>query len=138
MAREFGRQQRRESLSEINVTPLIDLAFALLIIFMITAPLLEQTIELNLPAEAAKPQQPSSEDFAVLSIDAQGQIFWGELAVTLEQLRGQLESHAALPDPAPIRLRADAELRYQQVIDVIDLIKQQGLTRLSLDTQVGN
>ena len=68
MARNFHRKDRLSALTEINVTPLIDLAFALLIIFMITTPLLEQTIALNLPIETSKEQTEDRDDFQSLSI----------------------------------------------------------------------
>ena len=70
MARKFPRKNRLDALTEINVTPLIDLAFALLIIFMITTPLLEQTIEVDLPIEAAKAQ--SRTRVPIIAIDAAG------------------------------------------------------------------
>ena len=67
MARNFHRKDRLSALTEINVTPLIDLAFALLIIFMITTPLLEQTIELDLPIETNKDQSQDRDDFLHLN-----------------------------------------------------------------------
>lgn len=136
MARDFRRKERLGALSEINMTPLIDLAFSLLIIFMISAPLLEQTIAVDLPAEAAKPQGEESPARQDISLDGEGQIFWGELRVSEEELAGLLESLAAEGDPPVIHLRADAELAYGRVVRVIDLIKRNQLTRLSLDTRV--
>ncbi|MEM8549633.1 MAG: biopolymer transporter ExbD [Verrucomicrobiota bacterium] len=136
MARTFRRKQGMTAVSEINVTPLIDLAFALLIIFMITTPLLEQTIPLELPLESQR-QQPSREqiDFQVISIDRLGQVFWGEEPVTLEKLDQLLNGLAASGNPPVISLRADRTIRYQKVIEVIDLIKGNDLSRINLDTQ---
>ena len=68
------------------MTPLIDLAFALLIIFMVTTPLLEQTIAVDLPVEAAKSQPEDREDFQALSIDRSGDYYWSDEQVSLEQL----------------------------------------------------
>ena len=86
MARNFHRKDRLSALTEINVTPLIDLAFALLIIFMVTTPLLEQTIDVNLPTEISKPQSESRETFQAITIDRNGNYFWSDQSVTLEQL----------------------------------------------------
>lgn len=123
-------------MSEINMTPLIDLAFSLLIIFMITAPLLEQTIQVNLPVESQKTQELREDtEFQAISIDAQGKYFWGKQEVDLEQLDGLLMTFAEQDDPPVVRLRADKKLPYQKIISVIDLIKKHKLTKLNLDTQ---
>jgi len=136
MARTFRRKQSLAALNEINVTPLIDLAFALLIIFMITTPLLEQTIPLRLPVETAAERPPQREDFQSISIDAAGQLYWGEEAVEATRLNTLLAALAERPSPPVVSIRADAGLPYQEVIDVLDLVKQNGLTRISLDTRV--
>lgn len=136
MARKFHRKDRLSALTEINVTPLIDLAFALLIIFMITTPLLEQTIELNLPVEAAKSQPESREDFQAISINAEGDYFWGDGQVSAQQLADLLDTMAMDPAPPVLSIRADAQLPYQQVITVVDMIKQRNLSKISLDTKV--
>ena len=136
MARSFKRAERLSALSTIDVTPLIDLAFSLLIIFMISAPLLEQTIQVDLPVEAAKPQTPRVDtQTRVIGIDQAGQVFWGDQAVSAEQLRELLASAAGSAEQPIISLRADRSLRFQEVITVIDLIKQNGLTKLNIDTQ---
>ena len=136
MARNFHRKDRLSALTEINVTPLIDLAFALLIIFMITTPLLEQTIEVNLPVEAAKSQPEDREDFQSVSINQAGLYFWGEEQVSQQQLGDLLDTMAMDPDPPVLSIRADSGLPYQKVITVIDMIKQRNLSKISLDTKV--
>ena len=136
MARNFHRKDRLSALTEINVTPLIDLAFALLIIFMITTPLLEQTIEVNLPVEAAKSQPEEREDFQAVSIDRAGLYYWREEQVSEQQLGDLLDTMAMDPAPPVLSIRADATLPYQRVITVIDMIKQRDLTKISLDTKV--
>jgi len=125
------------AISEINVTPLIDLAFALLIIFMITTPLLEQTIPLQLPLESQSPQPSRSEEaFETISIRQDATIFWGDRSVTLARLDEILANAATSANPPVISIRADRRLPYQKVIEVLDLVKQNELTRISLDTQV--
>ncbi|HKK17141.1 MAG TPA: biopolymer transporter ExbD [Opitutales bacterium] len=136
MARKFHRKDRLSALTEINVTPLIDLAFALLIIFMITTPLLEQTIEVNLPVEASKSQPDDREDFQTVSINKAGLYYWGEEQVSKQQLGDLLDTMAMDPAPPVLSIRADASLPYQQVITVIDMIKQRKLSKISLDTKV--
>lgn len=136
MARKFHRKDRLSALTEINVTPLIDLAFALLIIFMITTPLLEQTVALNLPVEMAKPQPENREDFQSVSIDQAGLYYWGDQQVSELQLGDLLDTMAMDPAPPVLSIRADAQLPYQRVIKVIDMIKQRKLSKISLDTKV--
>jgi biopolymer transport protein ExbD len=124
-------------MSEINLTSLMDLVFCLLIIFMITTPLLEQTIPLNLPTQS---RDNSTRDpklkFQVISVDAQGQYYWGKEKVDADRLRSLLQALATQPEPPVISLRGDKTLQFQKIIDVLDLIKQAGLTKLSIDTQV--
>lgn len=136
MARNFHRKDRLSALTEINVTPLIDLAFALLIIFMITTPLLEQKIELNLPVETAKSQSEDREDFQSVSINREGLYFWGEQQVSPAQLEDLLDTMAMDVDPPVLSIRADADLPYQKVITLVDMIKQRELSKISLDTKV--
>ncbi|CAA6692755.1 Biopolymer transport protein ExbD/TolR [Lentimonas sp. CC19] len=124
------------ALTEINVTPLIDLAFALLIIFMVTTPLLEQTIDVNLPVEASKSQPDDREEFQAVSVDKAGDYYWGEDKVSLQELGDLLDTMAMDPAPPVLSIRADATLPYQKVITVIDMIKQRKLSKISLDTKV--
>ena len=90
MARNFHRSKPLEAMSELNVTPLIDLAFALLIIFMITAPLLQQTIDIRVPTESARPQPQDQEEPLMLSIDPSGQFFWGTDAISDNEMKSRL------------------------------------------------
>ena len=135
MARTFHRRRQLEAMSEINVTPLIDLAFALLIIFMITAPLLEQSIDINLPKESVRAQSNRDAVVQQISIDAEGRYFWGSEAVTVERLDQLLAVEGAAADPAVLEVRADASLPYQAVVTLIDLIKKHKLSKISLETR---
>lgn len=133
----FIRKARLGAMSEINVTPLIDLAFALLIIFMIATPLLEQSIEIDLPSESQKPQNSAEDlELQVLSINASGHYYWGKERVEAEVLQSRLDQLSKLPTPPVIDIRADAKLPYQSVITVVDWIKKSGLERIHLDTKV--
>ena len=124
-------------MTELNVTPLMDLAFSLLIIFMISTPLLEQTIPVNLPHQDANSASVRPDiDFQLITIKADGQIYWGKQHVDLVELNSLLASLSKTQDPPAISLRADRNLIYQKVIDVIDAIKRNNLTKLHLDTEV--
>lgn len=137
MARTFHRRDRLSAISEINIMPLLDLAFALLIIFMITAPLLEQSIDLNLPFEDQKAQSSTEKKrFLTISINDEGLYFWDNREVDEAKLAELLEDMAAQPDRPVISIRGDRQIPYQKVITVIDLVKQNNLTEISLDTQI--
>lgn len=135
MARNFQRKDRLAALNEINVTPLLDLAFALLIIFMITTPLLEQTIQVNLPTESVKAQSSRAQQIQSITIDQSGAYFWGSQPVDAQALGDFLDVISLDPQPPVLSIRADARLSYQAVIQVVDLIKQRKLTKISLDTR---
>ena len=134
--RKFHKKNRLTALTEINVTPLIDLAFALLIIFMIATPLLEQTIPINLPGEVSKPQLDVKNDIQVVSISRQGELYWGSKKVTEAEMKVLLQETSKADVVPVLRIRADKELPYERVIGLIDLIKQNNLVKISLDTEV--
>lgn len=139
MARSFRRRERLAALSGIDMSPLIDLAFSLLIVFMITTPLLEQTIKVDLPVESVKPQTPPEElKMEHISIRADGAVLWGDRQVDRETMQLLLAEAAARPTEPVISLSADRSLQYQAVIDVIDLIQQAGLRKLNINTQAGS
>ncbi len=138
MARSFHRRERLSALSAIDMSPLIDLAFSLLIVFMISTPLLEQTIKVDLPVESPKRQAAKEElKMEYISIRADGGILWGDIPVEREELRRLLADAASLPEAPVISLSADRSLQYQAVIDVIDLIQKAGLHKLNINTQAG-
>lgn len=138
MARTFHRKNRLSAVTEINVTPLIDLAFALLIIFMITTPLLEQTIPLDLPVESENqaPAKPDKQEIQNLSIDDNGAYYWGVQQVGERELRSLLEEIAKMEKPPVIHIRASGTILYQEVIVVLDMLKQLEISKISLDTHV--
>ena len=124
-------------MTELNVTPLMDLAFSLLIIFMISTPLLEQTIPIKLPKQEKNSASDRNEiKFKVISITKAGQVYWGKQPVDMAELDRLLGMLANDKDPPAISLRADFTLPYQKIVDVIDAIKRHNLTKLHLDTEV--
>jgi biopolymer transport protein TolR len=147
MARTFRRHRQMHALSELNVTNLLDLAFVLLIIFMIATPLInqEQTLPVNLPVESMSPQNPPDRDtkFIAVTIKLDGTYLIEpdtRRPVTERELPARLAALAAgsagAEEQPVIRIRADAQVPYQQVITLMDNLKKAGLGRVSFDTQV--
>lgn len=142
MARNFHRKQNMSALNDLNVTPLMDLAFSLLIIFMVSAPLLEQSIDVNLPTQApASNVQKADVEFQVINVDKSGQIYWGKQEVTFAQLKQLLSSYAQNPNPNPISLRVDREMNppnypaIQLFVDILDEITANKLSKISIGTK---
>lgn len=139
MARSFKRNPQLSAIAEPNVTPLIDLAFSLLIIFMITTPLLEQTIPLDLPSQSAAPaQQQGDLRHEQISIIGPRQYFFEDETLDYDQLNAALRDIARQLNPPILHIRADRELPYQEVVTVLDLVSQHNLSKISLDTAIGN
>ncbi len=138
MARTFRRKESLGALNELNMTPLMDLAFSLLIIFMVTTPLLEQSIELNLPLQeqSANSQKSQEAEFKYISIDKNSNVYLGEQKLSLEELDVILKGLSLDSNPPTISVRGDFSLSYQKIVDVISLIKKNNLSKLHLDTQV--
>ena len=133
----FDSKGPSSTMSEINMVPLIDVMLVLLVIFIITAPLLSHSIKINVPQASAQPvdQEPKVIDLAV---DAQGQMYWNEVAVNAEQLTQKFAAESAL-DPQPeLRIRADLNTRYEVLAQVMSSAKAAGLKRLGFITRPGS
>lgn len=139
MARDFKRQNKLAVISDLNVTPLIDLAFSLLIIFMITTPVIEQYNRIDLPSQkSSQAQEPPKVDDQFITIDANGQFQWGKNTVTQEMLEAKLDEVAESDGEQPtIHIRGDRALKYQKIMDVVNMLKTRNLSKLSLDTKAG-
>lgn len=140
MARSFSRPHRLHVMNELNVTPMLDLCFVLLIIFMIATPVLEQTTAVNLP-KAEKGAGKSAEtkvQYRIVSIARDGALAFGNRAVSPAQLEAEFAAIAALPeaDQPVVRIRGDSSLPYQKVIDILSMAKSKGLTKAGLDTEI--
>lgn len=121
-------------MTELNITPLLDLVFVLLIIFMITTPLIEQQITLNLPKSQATPQlSVNPKSVLSVNIDGKGTIFLAEKRVSLRELEIAIARQMELDSNSAVALRADSKLQYQQLVDVLELVKQSG-AKLGLAT----
>ena len=132
-----GRGSRRTPMSEINVTPLVDVMLVLLIIFMVTAPLMTAGVPIDLPDSNASALPQESEQ-VVVSIDEQGYVYIDDAAVPVGGLPDAL---AALPrtgaEGPDITLRADRALDYGRVMAVMGELNRAGLNRISLITNAG-
>lgn len=118
-------------LAEINVTPFVDVMLVLLIIFMVTAPLLTQGVEVNLPQTKAVKALPKDSDHLVLSVKKDGKLFLDEYEVDREQLQGQLKRLVA-DQKKDLFLRADKEVAYGVVVEVMGEIKAAGIDKLGV------
>jgi biopolymer transport protein TolR len=137
----FGRLERNpgaKPMSEINMTPLIDVMLVLLVIFIIAAPLMASSLKLELPqAEAGGPSEAAAT--LALAIDEQGQLYLGEQkldAAQAQALISQRSREAAQRDPATeVQLRADARVPYGRVAEVMGWVQAAGLNRIGLVTE---
>ena len=140
MTRSFSRPNRLHVISELNVTPMLDLCFVLLIIFMIATPVLEQTTAVNLPKaeKGAGKSADAKVQYRFVSIARDGSYAIGNRTVTLAQLEAEFASIAILPEAEQpvVRIRADSTLTYQKVIDVMSTAKAKGLIKVGLDTEI--
>jgi biopolymer transport protein TolR len=133
----FGRLERNPGampMSEINMTPLIDVMLVLLVIFIITAPLMTSSLKLDLPkTEGARPSDAPA--YIALAVDAQGRFFVGDDAVDKAQLMLRVREAAARDAQTEVQLRADQQVPYGRVAELIGLLQDAGLTRIGFVTE---
>ena len=128
----FGRLERTpgpQPMSDINVTPLVDVMLVLVVIFIITAPLLASAIRLDLPkSDAAKPV--NAPKFVTLVVDKSGQTFLNDKALQLDELARQLAQTAGQNPDTEVQLRADEAVPYGKVVAVMGVAQKAGLNRI--------
>jgi biopolymer transport protein ExbD len=122
--------------ADINITPLLDLAWVLLVIFILTAVSIVQSVEVKLP-ETRESKEEVPTETATVAVDAQGTIFLNEEVVTLVDLEERLRLYSTANPDLPVVLRADKSLVYEQVVQVLDKIKGAGVLNLNLATEAG-
>ena len=121
-------------LSDINVTPLVDVMLVLLVIFIITAPLMASSIKLNLPrTEAGQPTDTPK--FVSLSVDASGRLFLNDQPVTTDELAARLQKAAADSRDTEVQLRADQAVPYGRVVELMAIADKAGLSRIGFVTE---
>jgi biopolymer transport protein TolR len=123
--------QRYRPMSEINVTPMVDVMLVLLVIFMVTAPLLTVGVPVDLPKSAA-PNLKGSDEPLVVSLNNKGQVYLMEAEIRLVELAPRLSAIAKGAADRRIFIRADKSVNYGQVMEVMGLIAAGGFTKVSL------
>ena len=121
-------------MAEINMTPFVDVMLVLLIIFIVTLPVIQHSVKIELP-KAASTASTSKPETIQVSIDEKGQIFWNTTRVTLEEYNMKAKQ-AASQEPVPeVNLRADRRVKYDSVAQVLSASKKNGLTKLGFVTE---
>jgi biopolymer transport protein ExbD len=134
--RRFSQKPGFATLAEINVTPLLDLCFVLLVIFMITTPLLDNSMDLAIPTSAAARNEVDASNVNTISIDRFGQMEFGGMKVSVDALTTRLESLKQEKGAAlSIVIRAHRELPVQRLIDVMDILQKCAIAKVGVITQ---
>ncbi len=123
----------RSTMAEINVTPMVDVMLVLLIIFMVTTPLIQQGVKVNLPETKAAAVEASDKKL-VLSVDIQKRVFIGEVEVQLAELEEKLKTNARAQADKELYLHADRELPYGIVVEVMAAAQRAGITNVGMIT----
>jgi biopolymer transport protein TolR len=133
MAFTDSNGRTRSSLADINITPLVDVVLVLLIIFMLTAPILQSGIEVDVPK--TRTVKEITEDRVVISIDKQQRVFLGNDPININQIADTLRRKVRDPQHQSIFLRADENVPFGAFATVMDAVKQSGITNVSIVTQ---
>jgi biopolymer transport protein ExbD len=133
--RRYSQRQSLSTLSEINITPLLDLAFVLLIIFMITTPLLESSMNLVIPSSGATNPPIKSTRVQILSIDRSETIRFNNQVVDLKALAARLTEVKQMNPDVAVVIRPDRELPVQKLIALMDALKQAQITKVGIATR---
>ena len=134
MAMDASSQRESTTISQINVTPLVDVMLVLLVIFMVTAPIIQQGVQVNLP-QARSGAIPGTEEHLVVTVAKNGKIYLNDNAMTLAELGVKLRAVKKLDANKQVYLRADQDVRYGAVMKTIAEIKQAGIERLGMVTR---
>ena len=129
-----GSGEEQDVYDEINITPMLDLAYVLLVIFIIMTTASVQGIKVNLPKASEAPAIAKPKTKAI-SITADGTIYIDTYPVTMPELENLLRRYKAQDPDLPVIIKADSTLQYQRVVDVLDLVGKLEITQLGLVTQ---
>jgi biopolymer transport protein TolR len=124
----------RGTMSQINVTPLVDVMLVLLVIFMVTAPMMQQGVQVNLPKAETK-ALPSPEESVVVSVEKSGRIFINSSEIPAGDLRSKLSEMFASRTKKEVFLKADTDVPYGEVVKTMAEIKGAGIERLGMVTE---
>jgi biopolymer transport protein ExbD len=133
--RRFSQRNFLVTLSDINITPLLDLAFVLLIIFIITTPLLDQGMELRLPAGGRPDRRIDKANIRTVEIDSRGHYALDKTRLPLDQIEAQLVKAHRANDQTIVYIRADLEAQVKYLYPLIERCQRHNITRFSLRTE---
>jgi biopolymer transport protein TolR len=134
MGATLSRSGRRRAMSDINVTPFVDVMLVLLIIFMVTAPMMQQGVDVNLPETTTQPLRVK-DDPLILTVKKGGEYFLGRKEVSLEELVPRLEALFEARGSKDVYLRADRSAPYGVVVKAMAAAREAGSTRLGVVTE---
>ena len=134
--RRFSQRNSLVTLSDINITPLLDLAFVLLVIFIITTPQLSNDLEMNLPSPKKDKQPLPPPKVNRLNVDASGRITLNDKEFELPALRQTLLAMKATDPETSVVVKGASEVDYQKVIGVLDALQQADITKVGLATEM--
>ena len=128
--------QRGSVVADINITPLLDLAWVLLVIFILTTTTIVQGIDLKLPDASKEQKQEIPTEVVTVSIDPSGTLFVNEEPMQIDTMMNKLRLYKLANPDLPVILRADKRLYYEQVVKVLDAIKRVPVENLAVATEV--
>jgi len=131
MAGEISQDKQSTAISNINVTPFVDVMLVLLVIFMVTAPIIQEGVEVNLPQAKAQPVDSEVQPL-IVTIARDSKIYLNDNPMTLGQLEAKLRAIRQLDGDKDVYLRADRDVRYGTVIETIGEIKAAGIQKLGM------
>ena len=131
-------QSHHSTLNELNITPLLDLVFVLLVIFIITTPQMMNNLEMTLPSGKPPPKtdQPKPKPNHI-TVEANGQTFLNEQLVTIPQLKQQLQDLKAADPDLSVVVKGSDDVEYQNMVSVLDVLQQLDINKIGLATQAG-
>ena len=128
-------KDHHSSLNELNITPLLDLAFVLLVIFIITTPQLSNDMEMSLPSAKKTKAPPKPPKIARISVDTKGKITMDEQTFQLPALKQTLSKMFASDAETAVVVKGASDTDYQYVVSVLDVVQQVGITKVGLATE---
>ena len=134
MALDTSSSRDSTTIAQINVTPLVDVMLVLLVIFMVTAPIIQQGVQINLP-QAKAAAIPGTEQLLVVSIAKNGKIYLNDNVMTLDELGSKMRAIRANDPEKQVFVRADQDVRYGLVMKTIAELKQAGIERVGMVTR---
>ncbi len=133
--RRYSQRNNLSTISEINITPLLDLAFVLLIIFIITTPLLENSVNLSVPSSSSSDAAADPAKVQTVSLDRNEALFFNGEPVDAETLTARLTSAKAVDPALAVIIRPDRELPVQKLVALMDLLQKAQITKIGIATR---